>query len=82
MIEQNQESFFLEVTRIARVREKNRENKPTASIASSRLEHHIAPRKWSGKGCQLLRFRDGGHPMLFAGYQTNPNYLGIYWAFF
>ena len=25
---------------------------------------------------------DGAHPMLFAGYQTNPNYLRICWTFF
>jgi hypothetical protein len=30
----------------------------------------------------LLRRRDRCHPMLFARYQTNPNYLTICWSFF
>jgi hypothetical protein len=31
---------------------------------------------------ELRLIGDRRHSMLFAGYQTNPNYLGICWTFF
>jgi hypothetical protein len=49
----------------------NSENEPNQTLRSS-----DAPRCWS-----IRAVGDRTHPMLFAGYQTNPNYLGICWTF-